>query len=266
MGCCSFPKCLVGGSARRVAPCSWVFMPWTLLLQDGHWAICLQVQDSPFPFKLQCLLLPPTFSAGVHPRNIPYIESGKEPRISSSSQKLNPSYKPQVHLLCGQEASSEKHFLPWKSFQTYQEIPSCSCLAVRAFIQQILAPALQSRWPYHPGSISWHRRCRGRWLGTVWPHKNWDLNPTHPSQPLHHIVIVKQKQRWRWNAIPKCLSPENVCISVGISEEEHKTYRNTDMWFVPGLSIRHSPVRSECGKYLSEIHVAFLWVPAVRGT
>lgn len=51
-------------------------------------------------------------------------------------------------------------------------------LVVRAFIEQILASALQSRWSYQPGSISCNRRCRGRWLGRVWPHSNWDLNLT----------------------------------------------------------------------------------------
>lgn len=85
------------------------------LLQDRALAFYLQVQDSPFSFKIRLLLLPPTFYAGVDARNILHTELGKEPRISCpvwggiNTQALTH----EVNLLCGQEelcAVCEKQF------------------------------------------------------------------------------------------------------------------------------------------------------------
>lgn len=62
-GCCSILSGW-GNCAWRVSLRSWV-RALNPLLQDKAPAFHLQAQDSPFPFQLQLLLLPPTFSAAV---------------------------------------------------------------------------------------------------------------------------------------------------------------------------------------------------------
>lgn len=76
-----------------------------------------------------------------------------------------------------------------------------------------MVTSARDRFLYHEG----RRKAAGKI-----PHQQGSEPDPQPCHLLHHVALVKRKQRPRRNAVPECLPPANLCVHLGVFWEHHK--------------------------------------------